>query len=225
MTIRALAALALLAAACLPASAEYDDSATINAAFTQGRAFAEKPQTANEKWTCAAFWYVWSDLAVNEEFGEAMVAKFDPAMTEAAAREASAHWERQAVLEMGLGMGGSMKQEIYDDRFKPHQWETGVTSRCYVHLLNSVAYAQVTGHLPPHRPYEAADYAAAGLPWFDYYSDQKALGGAKKFKGLKTWKDFHGGSSAKAVNVEPKNIVHLAGVSGSGRPVSQGDGF
>ena len=49
MTIRALAALALLAAACLPASAEYDDSANINAAFTQGRAFAEKPQTANEK--------------------------------------------------------------------------------------------------------------------------------------------------------------------------------
>ena len=149
----------------------------------------------------------------------------------------------EAPTEMGLGMGGSMKQEIYDDLFKPHQWETGVTSRCYVHLLNSAAYAQVTGHLPPHRPYEAAayaqvtghlpphrpyeasDYAAAGLPWFDYYSDQLALGGAEKFKGLKTWRDFQGGSGAKEVNVEPKNIVHLSDGSGSGRPVSQGDGF
>jgi len=128
-------------------------------------------------------------------------------------------------MEMGLGMGGSMKQEIYDDRFKPHQWETDVTSRCYVHLLNSTAYAQVTGYLPPHRPYEASDYAAAGLPWYDYYSDQMALGGAGKFKGLKTWKDFQAESSSKTVNVEAKNIVHLTDAAGNGRPVSQGDSF
>ena len=123
MTIRALAALALLAAACLPASAEYDDSANINAAFTQGRPFAEKPQTANEKWTFAAFWYVWSDLAV-DEFGEAMAAKLDPAMTEAAAREASAHWERQAVLEMGLGMGElDPETELYIELQTDKAWE------------------------------------------------------------------------------------------------------
>ena len=77
-----------------------------------------------------------------------------------------------ASMDMGLGMGGSMKQEIYDDHFKPNQWETGVSSRCFVHLLNSLTYSSVTGYLPPHRPYEAADYANAGLPWFEYYSDQ-----------------------------------------------------
>ncbi|WP_300998529.1 hypothetical protein [Hyphomonas sp.] len=40
MMIRALAALALLAAASLPAAAEYDEPANINAAFAQGRTFA-----------------------------------------------------------------------------------------------------------------------------------------------------------------------------------------
>lgn len=64
----------------------------------------KKPQAANEKWTCAAFCHVWSDMAV-DEFGEAMVARLGPAMREAAAREASAHREKQAELETGLAMG------------------------------------------------------------------------------------------------------------------------
>ena len=134
-------------------------------------------------------------------------------------------YEESASLDMGLGMGGSMQQEIYDDRFKPDQWETDVSSRCYVHLLNSVSYAQVTCHLPPHRPYEAADYAQAGLPWFDYYSDQAALAGSDTFKGLKTWNDFQDENADQSVNIEPKNIFTLQEKSGSGRPVSQGDLF
>ena len=128
-------------------------------------------------------------------------------------------------MEMGLGMGGSMKQEIYDDRFKPHQWETDRNSRCYVHLLNSATYSQVTGHLPPHQPYEASDYARAGLPWFEYYSDQAALGGSDKFKGLKSWKEFQYAKGDQSVNVEPKNVVHLTGSASDGRPVSQGEVF
>jgi len=131
----------------------------------------------------------------------------------------------ECSYDMGLGMGGSMKQEIYDDHFRPGQWEQGFTSRCFVHLLNSVTYAQVTGHLPPHQPYEASDYAAAGLPWFDYYSDRVALGGSDRFKGLKTWKDFYRDKKDQPVQVEPRDIVSLGGKQGSGRPVSQGDAF
>ena len=133
--------------------------------------------------------------------------------------------EASAPMDMGLGMGGSMKQEVYDDRFKPEDWDTNASSRCYVHLLNSLSYAQVTGHLPPHRPYEAADYAAAGLPWFDYYSDQAALKGNDAFKGLKTWKDFQEEQDDQSVTIEPKTVVHLEDKPGSGRPVSQGDLF
>ncbi len=83
----------------------------------------KKPQAANEKWTCAAFWYVWSDMAV-DEFGEAMVARLGPAMREAAAREASAHWEKQAVLEMGLGMGEpDPETELYIELQTDKAWE------------------------------------------------------------------------------------------------------
>jgi len=126
-------------------------------------------------------------------------------------------------MDMGLGMGGSIKQEIYDDYFKPQDWDTSNDSRCYIHLLNSSSYAQVTGHLPPHRPYEASDYAAAGLPWFDYYSDQEALGGSEHFKGLKTWKDFQKKEAEESVLLGPEKIISLGDKPASGRPVSQGD--
>lgn len=122
--------------------------------------------------------------------------------------------------EMGLGMGGSMEQEVYDDKFSPGDWETGFTSRCFVHLVNSTAYAAITGHLPPHRPYEAADYIAAGLPWFDYYSDRVALEGGKRFEGLKTWKDFQGEPPAPVNKPDIKNIVGLGNQPGGGVKVS-----
>ena len=131
--------------------------------------------------------------------------------------------DESALMDMGLGMGGSMKQEVYEDEFKPKDWDTSINSRCYIHLLNSLSYAQVTGHLPPHRPYEAADYAAAGLPWFDYYRDQASIEGSDAFSGLKTWKDFQEEKDEQPVIIEPKNIVHLEEKPGSGRPVSQGD--
>jgi hypothetical protein len=94
-----------------------------------------------------------------------------------------------------------------------------------VHLLNSTSYAQVTGHLPPHRPYEAADYAAAGLPWFDYYSDQTSIESSDVFKDLETWQDFQQEKKDQSVNIEPKTIIHLEEAPTFGRPVSPGDQF
>ena len=130
-----------------------------------------------------------------------------------------------AQMDMGLGMGGSMKQDIYDDTFGPEDWDTSTSSRCYVHLLNSLSYAKVTGHLPPHRPYEAADYAAAGLPWFDYYSDRSSVEGSDAFKDLKTWKDFQKENDEQAIAIEPKTIIHLEEKAGLGQPVSEGKSF
>jgi hypothetical protein len=72
----------------------------------------------------------------------------------------------QANDEMGLAPGGLMRQEIYQDPHGIDAWDESHCSRCYVNLLNSVAYADVTGLRPPTMPPTAADYSAAGLPWF-----------------------------------------------------------
>ncbi|MFN4102108.1 MAG: hypothetical protein ACK4GT_20290, partial [Pararhodobacter sp.] len=91
----------LLGSAALPAAAQYDDSANINAAFQAGKASGVTPQTTRETWSCAAFWFVWSEF-VEDEFGEAMRAKLDPALAKPAALEAASHWESAATAHLGM---------------------------------------------------------------------------------------------------------------------------
>ena len=88
---------------------------------------------------------------------------------------------------MGLGMGGEMTQDIYDDPHGLDAWDLRHARRCFVSLANSVAWAGITGEAPPLAPPTAQDYARAGLPWFDWYGgDAKALEGAGIFKNVKT---------------------------------------
>ena len=87
--------------------------------------------------------------------------------------------------EMGLAPGGLMRQEIYEDEYGFEAWDRSARSRCYVHILNSEQYLQVSGAARPSVPPTAKDYTDAGLPWFDYYGgDLTALDGAQKLAGL-----------------------------------------
>ena len=89
------------------------------------------------------------------------------------------------IADMGLAPGGRMHQEIYEDPFSFDDWDRGHTSRCFVHLANSLVWRAITGSDPPSVPPTAKEYKKAGLPWFDYYDDKAvALGGSKKLDGL-----------------------------------------
>jgi len=96
-----------------------------------------------------------------------------------------------ASLDMGLAPGGRMIQEIYEDPYGIDAWEPGVSSRCFVSIASSLTWAAITGEAPPTEPPSAADYTAAGLPWFEYYGgDTTALEGAKKLAKLKSVKEM-----------------------------------
>ena len=77
-------------------------------------------------------------------------------------------------FDLGLAPGGRMKQEIYDDPYDLSDWDTGHTSRCFVHIANSLVWRAITGEHPPTVPPTAADYSRRGLPWFEYYDDKGA---------------------------------------------------
>jgi hypothetical protein len=84
------------------------------------------------------------------------------------------------VREMGLAPGGRLEQAIYADPYGIDAWDQSAPSRCFVSLLNAEQWRDITGDLPPTRPPTAADYANAGLPWFQHYgADLEALGGAQ----------------------------------------------
>ena len=115
---------------------------------------------------------------------------------------------------MGLAPGGLMRQEIYEDPHGLDAWDTTRTARCFVHLVNSAAYRQITGCAPPTEPVTADHYREAFIPWFEYYGgDAKALEGAPRLAELdsvaaKTIKK--GGKSAEpVVLVDEAKIVKL----------------
>jgi hypothetical protein len=92
-----------------------------------------------------------------------------------------------ATMSMGLAPGGRMRQEIYDDPFEFDDWDTEHSSRCFVHIANSLVWQAITGERPPTTPPTSKQYTKAGLPWFDYYSDGgKALPGSTILEKLKS---------------------------------------
>jgi hypothetical protein len=100
---------------------------------------------------------------------------------------ASAPAAAPARMEMGLGAGGRMRQEIYDDRYAMEDWDLRVSSRCFVHIANSLVWRSITGQQPPTVPPTSAEYTRAGLPWFDYYAeDRSAVEGSGTLARLKS---------------------------------------
>ncbi len=93
----------------------------------------------------------------------------------------------QAMPDMGLAPGGRMRQEIYEDPFDFKEWDRSTSSRCFVHIANSLLWRAIANEAPPTQPPTAASYTAAGLPWFDYYDEKlEALEGSDILRELKS---------------------------------------
>jgi len=89
--------------------------------------------------------------------------------------------------QMGVAPGGRMRQEIYTDRFNIDDWDLEHSSRCFVHIANSLVWSDITGRQPPTTPPTAREYTNAGLPWFDYYAEgEEAVHGSGLLDGLKS---------------------------------------
>ena len=115
--------------------------------------------------------------------------------------------------DMGLAPGGRMRQEIYEDHRPLKHWDDEHSSRCFVHLANSLVWRAITNATPPTVPLTAKEYTDAGLPWFEYYSDQLAVEGSGILGKLKSvaQKAKAKGEPALPENesVTPENIVKL----------------
>jgi len=91
-----------------------------------------------------------------------------------------------AEASMGLAPGGLMRQQIEEDSHGLAAWDTEHSSRCFVHITNSLQFHAITGKQQPLEPPTAQDYTKAGLPWFEYYSDAEAVGGSAILSKLKS---------------------------------------
>jgi hypothetical protein len=103
-----------------------------------------------------------------------------------------AMWDSDAIqcccsVGMGLAPGGRMRQEVYEDPYDLQEWNSEESSRCFVHITNSVTWKEITGGNPPTEMPTARTYAHMGLPWFEYYdAEAKALAGAETLSTMKS---------------------------------------
>ncbi len=75
-----------------------------------------------------------------------------------------------APRTMGLGAGGTMRQEIYTDTRPLADYRPEADGRVFVHLASAAQWQQITGEPAPSTPITAQSYAQRGLPWFEYYA-------------------------------------------------------
>ena len=92
--------------------------------------------------------------------------------------------------EMGLAVGGKMKQKIYPDLYCIDTWDPDNYGGVFVHIVNSEQYRELTGFEPPPTPLSAQTYTAYGLPWFDLYDEGEGdLAGPEKLAQVKAIKE------------------------------------
>lgn len=91
-----------------------------------------------------------------------------------------------AAPDLGLAPGGRMRQEIAEDPYGPEDWTLEHTSRCFVHLCDSLLWRAITGSAPPSTPATAEEYTRHGLPWFDYDLEGPALDGPEALAKLRS---------------------------------------
>jgi hypothetical protein len=119
-----------------------------------------------------------------------------------------------AAPDMGLAPGGRMRQEIFEDPYALRDWDTTASSRCFVHIANSMVWRAITGAEPPTVPPTAREYNRHGLPWFEFYfADGKAVKGAAKFRFLKSiaklGKEKGDQPLSENQSVDPTNVIDL----------------
>jgi ubiquitin len=106
-------------------------------------------------------------------------------------------------IEMGIGVGGLIKQTIHKDYNDAEKWDSDNGTIFNVQVLNSAVFKSVTGEDPPETPINAKTYAEYGFPYYAIY-DEKPSGIKGDFSGVKSVaeKDLEGVPSlekAKAV--------------------------
>lgn len=95
-----------------------------------------------------------------------------PGAAPAAPGTAGAPGAARSAPAMGLGAGGSLRQEVYKDDRPAGDWADGPSGRVFVHLVTPPQWRRITGETPPPSPADRAAYTRAGLPWFDYYDQE-----------------------------------------------------
>jgi len=113
-------------------------------------------------------------------------------------------------FEMGLAAGGRIVQRLYADTYGIDSWQQAPAADLLVYVVNSEAYAELTGRPTPATPVSAADYSKAGLPWFELYDEHRSpLATERWLHRLKTLAEADPTAATEPVAIDPKQVQGL----------------
>ena len=122
---------------------------------------------------------------------------------------------------MGLGAGGRMRQEVYDDERALSDYDQDRSWRVFVHLCSAARWTEITGEVPPPTPIDRETYVRYGFPWFDYYdADHEDLAASPTLAKVKTVGDVLGENEEPFTPVDPATVIKLK--DNGGDPVAPG---
>ncbi len=128
----------------------------------------------------------------------------------------------RGATAMGLGVGGSMHQEVYEDDRAPKSWADAPAGRVFVHLVTPPEWRRITGEAPPPSPVDRAAYTRAGLPWFDYYDqDAEDLAPTDTLEAVQPVGDWLGDDHEPWQQPTPDQVQPLK--DAQDKPVEDGD--
>ncbi|MFJ7178579.1 hypothetical protein ACIQXA_19745 [Streptomyces massasporeus] len=128
----------------------------------------------------------------------------------------------RAATAMGLGVGGSMRQEVYQDDRPLSDWSQQPAGRVFVHLVTPPEWRRITGEAAPPSPVDRAAYTRAGLPWFDYYDEEaEDLAPTDTLRSVKPVGDWLGDDHEPWQPPTPGQTQQLK--DAPGKPVEDGD--
>ncbi|MFG2478762.1 hypothetical protein [Streptomyces fagopyri] len=128
----------------------------------------------------------------------------------------------RSAQAMGLGVGGSMRQEICPSDRPLDAWAEEPAGRVFVHLVTPPEWRRVTGEAPPPSPVDRAAYTRAGLPWFEYY-DQDAgdVAPTDTLGAVRPVGEWLGADHEPWQAPSPDQVIQLG--DAPGKPVTDGD--
>ncbi len=119
-------------------------------------------------------------------------------------------------FEMGIAVGGSIKQKIITDQYGAESWDSETATPVCIHIVNSEAFRAITGLKAPKTPITAYSYEKRGLPWFSKYDESTpGLPGAKAFRFIKSVLQIDQGrgiarqDSQRSLSIAPEMIRQI----------------
>jgi hypothetical protein len=112
-----------------------------------------------------------------------------------------------AGLEMGFAAGGRIVQKLYTDEYGIASWQREPVADLIAYVVNSEAYAEITGQPAPPSPISAEDYTNAGLPWFELYDEARSSVATENWlRRLKTLGQIDPADVPASLSVDPSQV-------------------